>query len=93
MGPFTLCIRKYKFYFSLSERISESDFELPELPFRAMKYGKVCNTSLILLFRISFLTNPRIPVTASLDDRRSLDASSLLSWIDSAEQLYSALGQ
>ena len=86
------CIRIYQFYFSLSERISESDFELPELPFRAMKYGKTCYRSWTLL-QIASLTNPHIAVTASLDDRRSLDASSLLSWIDSAEQLYTALSQ
>merc|ERR1712117_373997 len=52
---------------SLSEQISDSEFELPELPFRALRH-------------------------AVIDDRRSFTDSSILSWIDTAESLYSALG-
>merc|ERR1711953_1089092 len=52
---------------SLSEQISDSEFELPELPFRALRH-------------------------AVTDDRRSLAESSILSWIDTAESLYSTLG-
>merc|ERR1719153_2244163 len=52
---------------SLSEQISDSDFELPELPFRALRH-------------------------AVIDDRRSFTDSSILSWIDTAESLYSTLG-
>merc|ERR1719242_537354 len=52
---------------SLSEQISDSEFELPELPFRALRH-------------------------AVIDDRRSLAESSILSWIEHAESMYTALG-
>merc|ERR1712117_80625 len=52
---------------SLSEQISDSEFELPELPFRALRH-------------------------AVIDDRRSFTESPILSWIDTAESLYSTLG-
>merc|ERR1712088_304779 len=52
---------------SLSEQISDSDFELPELPFRALRH-------------------------AVIDDRRSFTESPILSWIDMAESMYTALG-
>merc|ERR1712088_996526 len=53
---------------SLSEQISDSEFELPELPFRALRH-------------------------AVIDDRRSFTESPILSWIDLAESMYSALGR
>merc|ERR1712037_984371 len=52
---------------SLSEQISDSEFELPELPFRALRH-------------------------AVIDDRRSFTESPILSWIDMAESMYTALG-
>merc|ERR1711971_317869 len=53
---------------SLSEQISDSEFELPELPFRALRH-------------------------AVIDDRRSFTDSPILSWIDLAESMYTALGR
>merc|ERR1712203_35984 len=52
---------------SLSDQISDSEFELPELPFRALRH-------------------------AVIDDRRSFTESPILSWIDMAESMYTALG-
>merc|ERR1711920_204170 len=52
---------------SLSDQISDSEFELPELPFRALRH-------------------------AVIDDRRSFTDSSILSWIEHAESMYTALG-
>merc|ERR1712203_816531 len=53
---------------SLQEQISDSEFELPELPFRALRH-------------------------AVIDDRRSFTESPILSWIDLAESMYTALGK
>merc|ERR1712083_256368 len=57
---------------SLSEQISDSEFELPELPFRALRH-------------------------AVIDDRQGKARqgkarSSILSWIEHAESMYTALG-